>query len=142
MLEVALQFFDDPSSPGLHAYVALADILRGIVEELNRLAEGAVTVAIRDVGNFLNDALKRYYGSNIWPVTEEVRVEERQHGGERKDVRDETEHPDEMACESGESSDEYMPDDESAPDTTTTPSVGETDAALLDPSPSFSFHSS
>ncbi|VDO38383.1 unnamed protein product [Haemonchus placei] len=72
MLGITLRFSEDPSSPVLHAYASFADIPRGIVEELNRLAEGAITVGIRDVCNFLNDALKRYYGSNIWPVTDEV----------------------------------------------------------------------
>ncbi|XGW15121.1 hypothetical protein V3C99_000980 [Haemonchus contortus] len=131
MLAVALRFFDDPSSPGLHAYVALAGIPQGIVEELSRLAEGAVTVA----GNSrCRQFPQRRPQTLLWieylAGKEEVRVEEKQHGGERMDVGDETEHPDEMACESGESSDEYMPDDESVPDTTTTPSLGETDAAL------------
>ncbi|XGW08135.1 hypothetical protein V3C99_010890 [Haemonchus contortus] len=67
-----IAYLVDPCASGSTVYVKDADIPQGLVQILNTIAEGTVTIKPRDVSKFLNDALERYYASALWPVTEEV----------------------------------------------------------------------
>ncbi|KAK6014534.1 hypothetical protein OSTOST_20082 [Ostertagia ostertagi] len=63
--------FRDPKAHGRTAFVTDLDIPKDIVSVLNTLAKGSVTITPREVSKFLNDALKRYYSTPFWPVTEQ-----------------------------------------------------------------------
>ncbi|XGW04584.1 hypothetical protein V3C99_015625 [Haemonchus contortus] len=66
---------EDPSTPsGRTAYVTDMDIPLDLVNSLNRLAGGATVVSCRDVSKFINENLKRYYSTSVWPEMEEVRI--------------------------------------------------------------------
>ncbi|KAK5971784.1 hypothetical protein GCK32_004437 [Trichostrongylus colubriformis] len=67
-----ISHFDDPTAHGRTAYLNIADIPQELVTALNRMAKGNAIITDMDVCKFLNDALKRYYATPIWPVTEEV----------------------------------------------------------------------
>ncbi|XGW04799.1 hypothetical protein V3C99_015740 [Haemonchus contortus] len=146
MLGSRIRHFDDPSASGRTAYVAFVDIPPSIVHNLNYASEEAV-VKIRDVGHFLNDALKRYYATNLWPVTDQVDVEESQCGeseydaGEAPDFKhdvgeeahdfkvSEDEHTESPEEDPGESPDDpdFNIKDELACGSSTASCLGETD---------------
>ncbi|KAK5965654.1 hypothetical protein GCK32_016947 [Trichostrongylus colubriformis] len=58
--------FDDPHASGSTAYVTDVDIPRDLLSTLNTMAEGVVNITYREIRNFLNGALKRYYLSTLW----------------------------------------------------------------------------
>nr|CDJ82768.1 unnamed protein product [Haemonchus contortus] len=69
---------EDPSTPsGRTAYVTDMDIPLDLVNSLNRLAGGATVVSCRDVSKFINENLKRYYSTSVWPEMEEVMNDKR-----------------------------------------------------------------
>nr|CDJ95709.1 hypothetical protein LOC559910 [Haemonchus contortus] len=136
MLGSRIRHFDDPSASGRTAYVAFVDIPQSIVHNLNYASDEAV-VKTRDVGHFLNDTLRRYYATKLWPVTDQVDVEESPCGESKHDAGEEahdskvseeelTDSPEE---DSGENADDpdFNIDDESESDSPIASCLGETD---------------
>ncbi|KAK6017967.1 hypothetical protein OSTOST_16501, partial [Ostertagia ostertagi] len=64
--------FEDPNASGCTVYVTDGDIPQNLVAALNRISESGISITSRDVSKFLNDALKRYYSTELWPVAPEV----------------------------------------------------------------------
>ncbi|KAK5981977.1 hypothetical protein GCK32_003277 [Trichostrongylus colubriformis] len=54
------------------AYVNIGDIPEELVSALNRCAkDSAQHVTAKDVGNFINGVLQRFYSTSFWPLSDE-----------------------------------------------------------------------
>ncbi|KAK5973650.1 hypothetical protein GCK32_008421 [Trichostrongylus colubriformis] len=72
-----LSYYEEPGR-GSVAYVTTAGIPPHLVEVLNGLSTGSVVITARDVFSFVNEALRKHYGTSLWPGSyeEEEGVEE------------------------------------------------------------------
>ncbi|KAK6028021.1 hypothetical protein OSTOST_05939 [Ostertagia ostertagi] len=136
-----LAHFEDPSACGRTAYVTDGDIPQEIVDALNRKAKDYDEITPRDVSTFLNDALKRYYSTSMWPVNEETNgetVDEGENSVGMESMPDSDKHfslvklEDEKPTSSISRVDEFPPDHESISTSNNKPSLQETDPADLD----------
>ncbi|KAK6012887.1 hypothetical protein OSTOST_21933, partial [Ostertagia ostertagi] len=64
----------DPSSSRPNVYVSNGDIPQHLIDSIKSMATGITTVTSRDVTFFMNKALKRYYSTEIWRLTEQTYV--------------------------------------------------------------------
>ncbi|KAK5971786.1 hypothetical protein GCK32_004439 [Trichostrongylus colubriformis] len=133
-----ISHFDDPKAQGRTAYLNIADIPQELITALNRTAEGYAVITGLDVLRFLNDALKRYYATPIWPVTEEVDADAVESGGtselpNESLVADEEDQKPVVFSYSEKSTNELECDDMSDDSSTSSePPLEKTDPAALD----------
>ncbi|KAK6055401.1 hypothetical protein COOONC_07091 [Cooperia oncophora] len=59
---------------GTSAYYTTADIPHHLVDLINGRTDSDVVISARDVWTFVNDALKKFYGTPEWPQVFEVQV--------------------------------------------------------------------
>ncbi|XGW24968.1 hypothetical protein V3C99_006426 [Haemonchus contortus] len=67
--------FEDPTAWASTAYVTLADIPPHLVESFNEMKNNDnIVITERDVCTFLNNALRKYHGTPLWPERIEDRL--------------------------------------------------------------------
>ncbi|KAK6054844.1 hypothetical protein COOONC_07650 [Cooperia oncophora] len=62
-----ISFYNDPYAQRSTAYVSTGDIPPHLVDIINEIGNGDVTITAKDLMTFVNAALKRYYGTSVWP---------------------------------------------------------------------------
>nr|CDJ85898.1 unnamed protein product [Haemonchus contortus] len=73
-----ISYCDDPNASRSTAYVTNGDIPEDLVVVFNRMAKGCdITITALQVSRFLNDALKRYYDTPLWPASKTIVVKGR-----------------------------------------------------------------
>ncbi|VDO48757.1 unnamed protein product [Haemonchus placei] len=78
-----ISYCDDPNALRSTAYVTNGDIPEDLIVVFNRMAKGSdVTITALQVSRFLNDALKRYYDTPLWPISETILMKGRRKKSE------------------------------------------------------------
>ncbi|XGW13334.1 hypothetical protein V3C99_000012 [Haemonchus contortus] len=73
-----ISYCDDPNASRSTAYVTNGDIPEDLVVVFNRMAKGCdITITALQVSRFLNDALRRYYDTPLWPASKTIVVKGR-----------------------------------------------------------------
>ncbi|KAK6059885.1 hypothetical protein COOONC_02461 [Cooperia oncophora] len=85
-----LSYYQDPSAQGSTAYVNTMDIPPHLVEAINYISNNNYAITARDVGMYLNNALKKYHGTSFWPHYQEQQEEPMEEGGTHKELGNST----------------------------------------------------